>query len=89
MKSFSEIRLDKWLWYVRFFKTRTSCSSFIRKEGININGVDVFKSATTVKEKDILCFYSRKSLRIIKILIIPQRRVSFDMSKEMYEDLSL
>ena len=89
MKNISEIRLDKWLWHVRIFKTRTLCTNFIRKKGININGVDVFKSATTVKENDVLFFDNHKALRIIKILIIPCRRVNFDLAKKMYEDLSL
>ena len=89
MKNNLEIRIDKWLWHARFFKTRSFSASFIRKQGININGVDFFKPSTIVKVNDILYFKYHNAFRIVKVLIIPCRRVSFDLAIETYHDLSL
>ena len=48
-----KLRIDKWLWAARFYKTRTLASEEIDKGRVRINGVAV-KPAREVKAGDLL-----------------------------------
>lgn len=48
------IRLDKWLWAARFYKTRQLAVKAIKTGKIDLNGNTVSKPATTVKLGDTL-----------------------------------
>jgi ribosome-associated heat shock protein Hsp15 len=49
-----EIRLDKWLWAARFFKTRSIAAEAITGGKVEING-DRAKPSRLVREGDTLC----------------------------------
>ena len=49
----SEARIDKWMWAVRIFKTRTIAAEACKKSRISINGA-LAKAARTVKPGDII-----------------------------------
>ena len=49
----SEARIDKWMWAVRIFKTRTIAAEACKKGRISING-GLAKAARTVKPGDII-----------------------------------
>ena len=65
----SEARIDKWMWAVRIFKTRTIAAEACKKSRISINGA-LAKAARTVKPGDIIqvrkppVTYSFKVLRL-------------------------
>lgn len=44
----SEARIDKWMWAVRIFKTRTIAAEACKKGRISINGA-LAKAARTIK----------------------------------------
>lgn len=48
-----EVRIDKWLWAVRIFKTRTIAAEACKKNRISIAGVDV-KPSRMVKIGDVI-----------------------------------
>ncbi|HYA79970.1 MAG TPA: S4 domain-containing protein, partial [Methylocystis sp.] len=45
----SEQRLDKWLWYARFVKSRSLAAKLIEEGCIRVNRQRVVKAATCVK----------------------------------------
>lgn len=49
----SEARIDKWMWAVRIFKTRTIAAEACKKGRISINGA-LAKAARTVKPGDVI-----------------------------------
>ena len=49
----SKIRLDKWLWAARFFKTRSLAGDEIDKGRVQVNG-QVAKASREVKAGDVL-----------------------------------
>ena len=49
----NEARIDKWMWAVRIFKTRTIAAEACKKGRISINGA-LAKAARTVKPGDII-----------------------------------
>ena len=57
----AEARIDKWMWAVRIFKTRTIAAEACKKGRITINGALV-KAARMVKPGDVI--QDRKSTRL-------------------------
>ena len=49
----SEARIDKWMWAVRIFKTRTIAAEACKKGRISINGA-LAKAARTIKPGDVI-----------------------------------
>ena len=51
-----KLRVDKWLWHARFFKTRNLASGTVRAGHLRVNGQKISKPATNVKLGDVLTF---------------------------------
>ena len=69
-----ELRIDRWLWCARFFKTRTQASAAVRGGHVRLNGQRV-KPAREVKIGDMLAIaYDRGPEREVSIVAIPLRR---------------
>ena len=49
----TEVRIDKWLWAVRIFKTRSIATEACKKGRISIGGVSV-KPSRTIKVGDVI-----------------------------------
>ena len=81
-------RLDKWLWYARFFKTRTQATKLIQSGKLRINGDITNKPHRTAIIGMVLTFPQAKHVRVIKILEIGQRRGPAPEAIALYEDLS-
>ena len=81
-------RLDKWLWYARFFKTRTQATKLIQSGRLRINGDITNKPHRTATVGMILTFPQAKHVRVIKIAEIGQRRGPAPEAMALYEDLS-
>ena len=82
------LRLDKWLWYARFFKTRSLAARSCAAHRVRINGDVVSKSHATVKPGDVLTFPLRRNIRIIEILSLGVRRGPAPEAQSLYNDLS-
>lgn len=74
----SRMRLDVFLWRARFFKARTSATEAVEASGARIERDGqirrVDKPATPVEAGDILSFACPAGIRLIRILLLPQRR---------------
>ena len=82
------IRLDKWLWYARFFKTRTQATKLIQSGKLRINGDITNKPHRTATIGMVLTFLQAKHVRVIKISEIGQRRGPATEAMALYVDLS-
>jgi len=79
-------RLDKWLWFARFFKSRTLAGKACNSAKVRINGQIAAKAAATVKIDDVLTFPRGDHIRVVKILDLGQRRGP--APEALYEDLA-
>jgi ribosome-associated heat shock protein Hsp15 len=81
------IRIDKWLWAVRIYKTRTLAADECRKGRIIINGVTVKPSHVVKVGEDIII---RKPPLILtyKVKALLEKRVSAQLAKEYAENLT-
>lgn len=82
-----KIRIDKWLWWARFFKTRSLATKIITKGSVRVNSRRIFKPSVEIKVDDVLTFTSGKSLRLVKVLSLGERRVDYEEARKMYENV--
>ena len=82
------LRIDKWLWQARFFKTRTLAAKIVSAGHVRINAERVKKPATSVKPGDGLSFMQGTTLRIIKIEALGTRRGPATEAQALYQDLT-
>jgi ribosome-associated heat shock protein Hsp15 len=80
------LRLDKWLWQTRFFKTRTLAAEVVSKGKVRVNGRRVTKPATAVRVNDVLTFTQGDRVRVIRITGLPERRGPAPEAAGHYEE---
>ena len=82
------MRIDKWLVFARFFKTRTKVTKAIEKKMIFLNGSVLKKQSQLLKlEDDILIKNSNEIVRII-VKQFAEKRDAFSKAKFLYEKKS-
>jgi ribosome-associated heat shock protein Hsp15 len=67
------LRLDKWLWYARFYKTRSLATAAIGGGKVHLNGERV-KPAHDVRAGDTLSLSLQGIVAEFEVLGLPQRR---------------
>jgi ribosome-associated heat shock protein Hsp15 len=82
------LRLDKWLWYARFFKTRSLATGVCNAGRLRIGGEIVSNAHHKVHPGDILTFPQGRQIRVVKILALAGRRGPAPEAQALYEDLS-
>jgi ribosome-associated heat shock protein Hsp15 len=82
------LRLDKWLWYARFMKTRSKATKFCQSSRLCVNGSIVVKAHFLVKQNDVLTFSIVNNIKIIRILKLGVRRGPSPEARALYEDIS-
>lgn len=85
---FASIRIDKWLWHARFFKTRTLAQTQVTAGKIRVNSERISKANRAVKVGDVLTFVKADRVRVIEIMSISSRRGSAPEAQLLYNDLS-
>ena len=83
-----KLRVDKWLWQARFFKTRSLASGTVRAGHLRVNGQKVSKPATNVKLGDVLTFAQGRDVRVVKLRAICSRRGPASEAHTLYDDLT-
>lgn len=83
-----KIRLDKWLWQARFFKTRSLAARTISTHGVRVNSTPVSKPGRMIAPGDVLTFPQAKQIRVIKVVAPGERRGPAPEAQTLYEDLS-
>lgn len=82
------LRLDKWLFHARFFKSRTLAGKFLEEGRLRLDGSKITKSHIKVRSGMVLTFPHGGFVRVIKILALGQRRGPASEARTLYEDLS-
>jgi ribosome-associated heat shock protein Hsp15 len=81
-------RLDKWLWFARFCKSRTLASKLCAAGKVRIGGEIVHKAHYLVRPGDVLTFPQGPHIRVVRVLQIGTRRGPATEARTLYEDLS-
>ena len=81
------LRLDKWLWYARFFKSRSLAAKVCQGGRVRCAGNLISKAHHGVRVGDVLTFPKGRYIRIVKVLALGTRRGPATEAQTLYEDL--
>lgn len=87
-------RIDRWLWFARFLKTRSLATKFVEQGKTRLTSptasepVRVTKASYLVRVGDVLTFPIGRRVRVIKVLGIAARRGPAPEAQQLYEDLA-
>ena len=82
------IRVDKWLWFARFFKTRSMAAKTVSAGRVRVNSVKVSKPAHTIGPGDVLTFAQGRGVRVVRLIETGTRRGPATDAQRLYEDLT-
>mgnify|MGYP000562455201 CR=1 FL=1 len=82
-----KVRIDKWLWSVRIFKSRTIATDACKSGKIKIKGVNVKPSYLVEREELVEVRKNGFDLQF-KVIDLIQKRVSAPLAQQCYEDLT-
>jgi ribosome-associated heat shock protein Hsp15 len=81
-------RVDKWLWFARFFKSRTLAARHCAAGHVRINGTRVVKAHAPVVPGDVLTFASGAArIHVVRVLALGTRRGPASEARTLYLDL--
>jgi ribosome-associated heat shock protein Hsp15 len=80
------LRIDKWLWFARFFKSRSLAASVVEAGEVRLNGAPVVKTAQAVKVGDELVFPTGPKWHRVRVLALGDRRGPAPEAQGLYED---
>ena len=84
----ARLRVDKWLYHARFFKSRTLAGKFCLSSKVRVNNETISKAHVLVGAEDVLTFAKAEQVKVIKIMNIGKRRGPAPEARALYEDLS-
>lgn len=83
-----KLRVDKWLWQARFFKTRSMAARQVSDGHVRINGERVTKPAQSVSPGDVLTFPQGRQIRVVRVAALGTRRGPAPEAQALYDDLT-
>ena len=81
------LRIDKWLWYARLFKSRTLAGRLCAAGRVRVNGTIVRKAHAALRVGDVLTFAKGHDIRVIRVLALGARRGPAVEAQGLYQDL--
>ncbi|MDO5621605.1 MAG: RNA-binding S4 domain-containing protein [Paracoccus sp. (in: a-proteobacteria)] len=82
------LRLDKWLFHARIFKSRSLAAERIEAGGVRLNGQPCRKPGRAVKPGDIITISARGRVRELRLLAPGTRRGPAAEAATLYDDMS-
>lgn len=79
------VRLDKWLWVARFFKTRSLAADEIAKHRVQVNG-QVAKASRELKPGDEIVLRQGPLARTVRVLGLSVLRGPASVAQQLYEE---
>lgn len=81
----TSLRLDKWLWAARFFKTRSLAAEEIARGRVAVNGAEA-KASRELKPGDLVQIRQPGSLRTVQVLGVSAVRGPAPVAQALYRE---
>ncbi len=81
-------RLDKWLWFARMARTRTSAAQLVADGRVRLNGQRITQAAKAVKPGDVLTIALQRDVRLLRIVATGERRGPYEEARLLYTDMA-
>ena len=82
-----KVRIDKWLWSVRIFKSRTIATDACKESKVKVNG-EVAKASHMIQVSDQLEVKKEGFQMQYRVLQLIEKRVGAPIAQTCYEDLT-
>ena len=79
-------RLDQWLWFARFAKTRSLAARLCSAGAVELNGAPVRKANQSVRVGDIVAVPQGGWRLTVRVLALAQRRGPASEARGLYEE---
>ena len=83
----TEVRIDKWLWAVRLFKTRSLAAEACKKGKVIIQNIQV-KPSRNIKVGDVICIKRNPILFSFKVLALSENRMNAKLVAGFMENVT-
>ncbi|MGR3838114.1 MAG: RNA-binding S4 domain-containing protein [Cognatishimia sp.] len=83
-----KLRIDKWLWQARFFKTRTLAAKVVTGGHLRVNGEKISKASYGISIGDVLTFPQAKRIRVARVQALGDRRGPAPEAQTLYLDMT-
>lgn len=80
-----KVRLDKWLWAARFYKTRTLATDDIHKGRVHVNGQEA-KPARELRVGDTITIRQPGGVRTLVVNALSDKRGAAPVAQQLYEE---
>ena len=87
MNQLDEIRIDKWLFAVRLFKTRGQATEACRRGKIKLNESQA-KAAKSIKLGDIINIRQSPMIRSLEVIGLTERRIGAKLVENFAKDIT-
>ncbi len=85
--SAARIRLDKWLWFARFARTRTLAATYVEEGRVRIDGRRITDPAYRVRVGHVLTLALPGQTRLVSVMDLGERREGAPSAALLYRDL--
>ncbi len=82
------LRLDKWLWHARFFKSRSLAARICAGGRVRLNRKPQHKPSALVRVGDVLTFPQGRNIRVVAVAALGERRGPASEAVRLYRDLA-
>jgi ribosome-associated heat shock protein Hsp15 len=79
------MRIDKWLWAARFYKTRALAAEAVAGGKVKVNGERV-KAAKTIRVGDALCVHNGPYEQHVQVRALSEQRGPASQAALLYEE---
>ncbi|KLK91986.1 RNA-binding protein S4 [Microvirga vignae] len=81
-------RLDKWLWFARFAKTRTLAAKLVTSGFVRVNGQRTDNAAKAVAVGDVVTIALARTTLVVRVEGLGERRGPAPEARLLYADLN-
>jgi ribosome-associated heat shock protein Hsp15 len=81
-------RIDKWLWFARFARTRMLAQKLVRTGQIRVNRLKSDSVSKLVRVGDALTISDPRGIRVVKVAAIATRRGPASEARDLYEEVA-
>jgi ribosome-associated heat shock protein Hsp15 len=82
-------RLDQWLWFARFVKTRSLAARLCTGGAVSVNGEKARKASQAIRPGDLLGLRLGKTRRQLRVLALGDRRGPAPEARGLYEEIEV
>ena len=87
MQTPADVRIDKWLWAVRLYKSRSLASAACQGGHVKVGGQNV-KPSRSIREGEVITALAGGVHRTLKVVALLEHRVGAKMVPQYLEDLT-